>query len=380
MPLRRLCPVRRTYVLVSRLRTRGGPTTGHGSRASTLCAMPGPSHPRRYSHVLSGNLVLIATLTLFLLMLMKVIRVANLNLPTAYAILSTTGPVNVALGALTLTLPLILIGILSLSFLARGPRSSKVGRAAALLVAGLTVVISTFLTPFYVPLLLMFLVAANYIIMKMAEVIGRRLSEKRSKRSGTVEYGLKQLQAKRNEFQARQEEALALLGQPLSSSPGTEHSAQENPEVSLATAKERLTAAKEHLEDFERHNKEFEELLAEMERRTRELEQVTHLLVTAGALVPILLIMLSSSSLWLPAERFTMTDGSSMVGYTLASDGEWHSVLLEKSRTVRHLKPASIRDRKICSVEEAAASPRSLADYLLRKSAAPRYPSCSLAD
>lgn len=344
--------------------------------------MPEPSSRRRYSDVLSGNLVLVATLTLFLLMLMKVIRVANLNLPTAYAILSTTGPVNVALGALTLTLPLILIGILSLSF-ALGPRSSKVGRAAAFLVAGLTVAISTFLTPFYVPLLLMSLIAANYIIMRTAGVIVPRLSERNAKRSGTLEHALKQFQAQQNEFMAHQDEALALLRQPLSSSPGTEESAQE----SIKGVEERLAIAQERLEDLKRHDKESKDLLTEIERRleikrneTRELEQLTLLGVTAGAVLPILLTILLSSSLWLPAEQYTMTDGSSLVGYTLASDGEWHSVLLEKGRTVLHLKPVSIKERNICSVKAAADSHRPLADYLLRKTAGPRYPSCPVAD
>lgn len=340
---------------------------------------------RTHSDIISANLVLVATLSLFLLMLMKVTRVANLNLPTAYAILSTTGPVNVALGALTLTLPLLFIGMLSLSSLAYDPSSSIVSRATGHLVASLIVAISSFLTPFYFTLMLAVFYLSQFIARKLANILARKLRERDARRSGSVEHRIQTFRAHQLQIAAYLEERPSIPAAKAESEANTEHDLA-TVEKRIVIAEGQLALHQRHLEEDQEQLEEAETLLAEMEQllateraKHREYHQLAIVAITAVALLPLILTILYSTRLWLPAERFDITDGSTIVGYTLASDGEWHSVLLESTRTVQHLRPATIASRGICSVDKEGPD-RSIVDYILRNNPAPRYPSCTLQE
>jgi hypothetical protein len=58
---------------------------------------------------------------------------------------------------------------------------------------------------------------------------------------------------------------------------------------------------------------------------------------------------------WLPAESITLTSGGSLVGYIIAEDDDWVTVLTDQSRQVRYYHPDQIATRTVCQLEKGKA-------------------------
>jgi hypothetical protein len=58
---------------------------------------------------------------------------------------------------------------------------------------------------------------------------------------------------------------------------------------------------------------------------------------------------------WLPAESITLTSGGSLIGYIIAEDDDWVTVLTDQSRQVRYFHPDQIATRTVCQLEKGKA-------------------------
>lgn len=56
----------------------------------------------------------------------------------------------------------------------------------------------------------------------------------------------------------------------------------------------------------------------------------------------------SSTRMWLPAERVTLGDGTTRVGYVLDAGGDWTTILWDNDRTVGILITDQVRARQVC--------------------------------
>ncbi len=331
--------------------------------------MAEPSDQRRYSDWLSGNLVLLATLTLFLLMIMKVTRVAHLNVATAYAILSSTGPINVTLGTLTASLPLVLVAIESIVVLFFFRTQSKIGRSTTITALVFIVAVSTFVTPLYTTATLVVSLISTIFIAFHFRDSGptmKRLQEKQEPRFGAVAIKVGAVGIKLEEARALRRE----FDTPAPNSPTVEESS--------AIADKRLAMLQnmeDRLADAEQALGDAKQALAASKKETRERVHSIMFWSATTALAPLLFLTLTSSTVWLPVEHFAMTDGTSVVGYSLRSDVDWHSVLIDTPRGVSHLRSKTISKREICRTGESN-SIRPLADYITGRDATSPYASC----
>lgn len=63
----------------------------------------------------------------------------------------------------------------------------------------------------------------------------------------------------------------------------------------------------------------------------------------------IAVILLADSDVWLPAEVFTLADGSELVGYAIEESG-WIVILTEEDRAVVRIPDENIKERRPCHV------------------------------
>jgi hypothetical protein len=302
-------------------------------------------------------------------MIIKVTRVAHLNVATAFAILSSTGPVNVTLGALTASLPFVLVAIQNVALFV--PRSkSRVGRATTITVSLLIIVISAFVTPMLTTAYLVAsLIWSTFLafLFRDGGPTRKRLQDKVRPRFEAVETKLGEVNSLIKEL----EDAT----QNTPSIPADEDKPLQD---RLVTANANIAISEERLATLEKVDDrlaDVNETLATSMKGVRETEHSIMFWSATGFLVPLLLLTLTSSTVWLPPEHFAMTDGTSIVGYSLRSDGEWHAVLVDTPRGVAQLRSKTIAKREICRVDEAS-SIRPLADYITGRDATSPYASC----
>lgn len=67
-----------------------------------------------------------------------------------------------------------------------------------------------------------------------------------------------------------------------------------------------------------------------------------------------LLLFLTTSVMWLPAERLQLPGGQ-LVGYVVRQDGAWTAVLRESDRTIVFVPTTSIGDRSLCQIGSVPA-------------------------
>jgi hypothetical protein len=84
---------------------------------------------------------------------------------------------------------------------------------------------------------------------------------------------------------------------------------------------------------------------------------------TAGSLL--------GSSMWLPAERISLTNQPTTIGYVLDDDGEWGTLLSSDDRTIRKVAVASILDRTVCRVGDSNREASSLYRRMARAVGSP---------
>ncbi len=69
--------------------------------------------------------------------------------------------------------------------------------------------------------------------------------------------------------------------------------------------------------------------------------------------VALILVGVVSIRLWLPIEDLQLTNGGHVVGYVLAQDNGWTSVLVEDSRIVIRFQTSELDARTVCSTGES---------------------------
>lgn len=326
----------------------------------------------KFSEWLSANLVWLATLTLFILVLVKIIRVSDSNLPTAYALLSTTGPLTVTLAALIDSFYLVLMGITlgSLQFFTHV--LSVIGRITALSVALLALLMSAFVAAWYITIVLMVFVTLSVVLRaKMG-------AEARQRAAANPSEELANFRKARQDFQAEVERFDSSLSLPDQGSPEDQSPVEDRRAIAeerLATAKKLVATAESHRDHATRRVRELDEGIIAIQRELRGYFQAIFLFITALFVVPLMLNSLLSSRMWLAPERIRLSDGSSILGYMLNADGDWHSVLVDSPRSVIHVRVDKIQDRTVCRLDEGEGLP-SLASYLAGKASRPPYPEC----
>lgn len=78
---------------------------------------------------------------------------------------------------------------------------------------------------------------------------------------------------------------------------------------------------------------------------------------------------------WWPSEALELQDGTSVVGYVFAGEGEELVVLDEETRTVRRVPTSSVRSREYCSTSNALDEVPSLMELAQADESYPRCPS-----
>lgn len=95
-----------------------------------------------------------------------------------------------------------------------------------------------------------------------------------------------------------------------------------------------------------------------------------------NVIVLMLALFFLDSSLWLPAERLTHGDPSTVVvGYVVQADSDWVSILRESDSHVLKLRMSTIHSRELCRLGEDTS--RSFATAFNKP---PEYPLCSTED
>jgi hypothetical protein len=84
----------------------------------------------------------------------------------------------------------------------------------------------------------------------------------------------------------------------------------------------------------------------------------TSRLIAGLALAVVVLFTMANSEMWLPASQITLRSSSlpinppvpaNFVGYVLANDGEWTTILLDKGRSIVRVPTSSIASQQICA-------------------------------
>lgn len=94
--------------------------------------------------------------------------------------------------------------------------------------------------------------------------------------------------------------------------------------------------------------------------------------VYAYTLLVLIPVMLLTSAPWMPAERLTLQNGSTLVGYVLDVGAQWTSVLTDSDRQVIRVPSNQLAGRQIC--QTTAASQLTTIPGMLRPAAA--LPAC----
>lgn len=307
---------------------------------------------------------------------MKVTRVAHSNLPTAHALVSTSGPINITLGVLVSALPILLMAIESVALQLFLRLSSQVARVATLVIIAITVALSAFVVPLFFSVLLLILPAVSAVSGWLPKFLHGRTRTKQRTEAQVVADAWPQLDSVNSELERMgQDIEETLVPAESEDVDGATEDKLIAWEKRLAIAEATVAKAKALRQQLQSHQDYLDAKRAKLEDTERAIFCVGVVLIFA----PVLFFSLGSSAVWLPPEHLTMTDGTSEIGYTLNSNSEWHSVLLEEDRRVVHFSPDRVLERTLCSLEDRAL-PRSLADYLSGQDRANPYPNCASID
>lgn len=78
---------------------------------------------------------------------------------------------------------------------------------------------------------------------------------------------------------------------------------------------------------------------------------------------------------WIPAERIELARQAQIIGYVVAYDDAWVTVLREEDRRIMRLRPADIVGRTLCRAHDGFSGRSALAT--LTHLTKPRYPKCA---
>jgi hypothetical protein len=74
--------------------------------------------------------------------------------------------------------------------------------------------------------------------------------------------------------------------------------------------------------------------------------------VSLASYIMVIAVLATSSTPWLPPERLTMTNGSTIAGYVAGNEEPWMVVLTNPSRQILYLDPQMVSTRTLCAVDE----------------------------
>lgn len=259
--------------------------------------------------MLKEHIGLVASIGLFLVVAVKVYRVAGSDVGTAAAVIQAGGPFSVTLGAVLAALPSIIsstgVCLFVVAHLADGPLLKRLCITTSVVCALLLV----FVGPWH---LLVFTVVALFGGIGMAEMTLRWKRKRESK-----------------------EQAL-------------------QPEVVL-TLEDRV-------------------------KRLEQLEKRIHsgfawiIVLQLLSFTPLMIEVLSPQP-WMPAEKLTRANGASLVGYVVADNTLWSTILVHEDRSLMQLRSESIESRQPCYATKVKAT-RSMWQVMRGKPAKERYETC----
>lgn len=309
-----------------------------------------------------GQIAWIASVTWFTLVAVKALRVAHMNEETAIAILGSSEVVGVAFFILVSLMPAILFfGAMSVlqwtsyAFAYRSLRQRAVGFCIWLLFLG----VSVFISPWFYPLMIILLPLSVVPYWLWRWWLDRRTSPEPIEPEPA--------------FIVETVEVLAAL----------EHESAEAVKAGEFTdaaskrvgkLRERASAA---IAESRTHLAMSEAVTTKLAAKLRRSRELTWLMVIIGLFlnIALALIPLLSSTPWRPAERLTLENGRSQIGYVVG-EGDWTTILIENPRQIQRIKSSTITVRSVCDVHsKSAAWTRSIAD-LITSTQVPTYPRC----
>lgn len=292
-------------------------------------------------------------------MVIKAMRVANMDRETAIEILGSTQAIQVGLYIFMASItPLIVAGLLIALHLLVEPTSGLPVRiwasAGCLLLATLSLWTSppivsapilaiSILTVFFYwlsTLLLWRSVETSNRGLHVTEIISRQHEDARKLRP--------EIEKQKERLEGRRTEVAGLLGDLQATT-----NAVDNDQLSKLRAE--FEEFKKGDADIRRLEKSITETEEGIERGLRKMHRYyrnMRVAMSTGAAISLLFAIsqIWSRELWLQSERLT-TEKSTIVGYHLKSSDAWSTLLTEKDRKIVHIERSSIKSRTTCSLD-----------------------------
>jgi ABC-type multidrug transport system fused ATPase/permease subunit len=314
---------------------------------------------------LLSNLPWLFTGALFVFILVKVLLIARNDPPSALAIINQAGPLEVSGGVILLGLPLLASGLVVVVVsLAQGESVAHGETVRLWWVYTILVLFLSFIINWPTVILLVWFPVYFFVLSPLWK---RR---RKKKRSSSAADGDASEVAEPTRAADLPEPPDAVLRTLLAEIVRLEREIE-----SLGSRDVDLT----HLQQLRTTRDQLAQSYAE--RRTAILTKVRRPI--EGVLLVLALIVFSQAAVatlngtpWLPPERLTVSSGRPLVGYVLAEDQEWTSVLVDSDRSIRRIPSRTVTARHICSLPDTPRAITSIWDAIGGTPRQARYSKC----
>jgi hypothetical protein len=296
----------------------------------------------------TGHIPWLATIALFLLMLMKVVAVSHFSAATALAVVQFSGVGSVVLGSLVTTFPSLLVVLLwPLGWAIVFSSHSTAERAAFGAVFAFIAAAAVLFGIWWLSVPVVFFWTDFVLRGPLRRWVTRRIQSSVSKDS---DFGLDQIQQELDQIQQEQD--------LIKARPDAQDALERLTKLhaDIAAAKRRVSDGRQHYVRLDRQSNAF-----------------LIFVIVLTALQPLLVAIWPDP--WMPSESVSFRDGTVEVGYFLANDSG-SLVLLTEDRHVEFHLESTVASQAICSLHGRSAFSSfsvSLMDALLP---GPTYPPC----
>lgn len=283
-----------------------------------------------FRRALLNHLPGLATLAVAAYVLLRVAAISGGSTATALAVLSSASPFEVLGGSLLVGLSLLVYGLFNWVFIVRPVRNGHIRPDSLAALMFFAAVFLTITVPWIVGSIAWgFWIAIVYGNWRSNYRVRPPVSSfdlSQFLRRPPTDIQLRRIWLKMNRYH----EEFVSLG-------GTEQELEDDDEFKA------LGAAYN-----ERHAAVFQD-----GARTRTVAAILAAVAVAG---PMLLSPLSEP--WVPAEVIRRQSGAPAIGYVLANEGGWTTILTEPDRMILRWRSADLIDRQVCVLSEGGADRR----------------------
>ena len=311
---------------------------------------------------ITANLPWIITSTIFLLILVKVLIVARLDVGTALGIVQQAGPLTLAPGIILSLFPVLGLGMGTLAVhLANNNFGEPSQRALHWVFYFIAVTLFSTFQPWSSTLI--------QVGIPITYVVIRRTKRFRGSRKAPA--GARQVDPR----------------QPSDEFPDSNDLITSEIVDKIREVDSRIANASPSSVDYSAINElrsRRSSLVADYNERTEALKVASKQPIELIALIFIGLLLFVAAptyftdATWMPAENLRTVNSGVVTGYVLSSDESWTTILTTGTRSIRSIKTSEVLSRQVCRADHD--KPSKIRTVWNGHTQKPNYPECATPD